>query len=108
MKLKGLPMYVAVVGGAIAIYAFVKSGGYLTAQRDLARATGGAIPAPAAPGPLTNPATGQPTFGARNPWSNDPIFAPYQAGSIGMSWGAGSLTGGRPPASLDSFGARFN
>ena len=96
MKLKGLAAYVALAGGAIAIYAFAKSGGYLTAQRDLNRVSGGLVPAPTPTPPMTNPATGQPTFGARNPWANDPIFAPYP--SYG-GFGVGSTPGYQPPSS---------
>lgn len=102
MKLKGLPAYVALAGGAIAIYAFIRSGGYNTAQRDLNRVTGGIVPTPAAPPAMTNPATGQPTFGVTNPWANDPIFAPYPVAGYGI--GTGAIPGYTPPSGGATFG----
>lgn len=97
MKLKGLPAYVALAGGAIAIYAFVRSGGWKTAQRDASRATGGLVPAPTPTPPMTNPTTGEPAFGIRNPWANDPIFAPLPYSPI-PGIGTGALPGYTPPA----------
>lgn len=100
MKLKGLPAYVALAGGAVALYAFIRSGGYNTAQRDLNRVTGGVVPAPTPTPPMTNPTTGEPTFGVRNPWANDPIFQPYPYGGIG----AGAIPGYTPPSGGAVFG----
>jgi hypothetical protein len=94
MKLKGIPAYVALAGGAIALYAFWKSGSARTAQFDLARATGIDALKPAPGNAMTNPATGQPTFGVGNPWVNDPIFAPYPY----PSYASGATPGYTPPS----------
>lgn len=102
MKLKGLPAYIALLGGAVAIYAFVRSGGYNTAQRDLNRYTGGIIPGPAPTPPMTNPTTGEPVFGVQNPWANDPIFAPYPVA------GTGGATPGYQAPGGTTFGVALN
>lgn len=96
MKLKGLPAYVALAGGAVALYAFWKSGSARTAQFDLARATGIDALKPAPGNVMTNPSTGQPTFGVTNPWATDPIFAPYPV-PVG-AFGSAGIPGYSPPS----------
>lgn len=126
MKIKGATAYVVVAGALIAVYAFARSGGYRTAQRDISNLTGGLVPAPTprlgepqfgTGTSLTRPGTDQPAFGVTNPWMRDgrivladgtlaPLPSDY---AMTLGWEMGlSNPGGQSVYEPRTFGVSYN